>query len=294
MALPQEDFPAVVARLYGRWTLDFLPDLAYAISKDSVSRPQLYQDDSIPEDLIDIWLSYGNSSEFPNSAQRLSMMMPVFGRSDGSRSSADFNSPFKVARKQFIDVCTLFVEQASDAGKTVLQQRVRSSAATLHAYFHGFRGKSFHNSGKHVDTLFNFAIKILQVPAITEVFGIPNIEHGQPFSATDLNGAKFIENVGQALSLPVKFSATDFLLLRRIAEDGAETIQNILQSDLRSEAGVKLVLENGYAWAGSLREWFSSAPTAQSQGASQSSTTPTQPTTAAQRTILFPSPAASR
>jgi hypothetical protein len=155
MALPQEDFPAVAAGLYGRWTLDFFPDLAYAISTDSVSRPQLYQDDSIPEDLIDIWLSYGSSPEFPNSAQRLSMMMPIFGRSDGSRSSTDISSPFKVARKQLIDACTLFVEQASDAGKNVLQERVRSSAATLQAYFQGFRGKSLQISGKHVDTIFN-------------------------------------------------------------------------------------------------------------------------------------------
>lgn len=61
-----------VGELYGRWTLNFLVDLAHTIAHDFVARPRQYRD--VPEDiaalLSDFRFKMGAAPEWPDAFQR--------------------------------------------------------------------------------------------------------------------------------------------------------------------------------------------------------------------------------
>jgi hypothetical protein len=123
-----EEFPEIAAKLYGQWTLDCLGDISNAIANDVVARPQLYQSDDIPDDLVTFRMSYGTASHFPNPTQRQAMMAPILGQSDGRASGATsgsgIKSSFQIARKKFVDACAAFAQYASDIERSVLEEEV--------------------------------------------------------------------------------------------------------------------------------------------------------------------------
>ena len=183
-ATTDKEFPAAAGNLYAHWTLNCLAEISYAISNDAVGRPQLYQSDDIPDDLVAIRMSYGTTPHLPNSAQRQAMITPILGPSDGSRAGtmtgAVSQSSFQIARRKFVDACAAFAQQASDIEGGILEDRVRSSAATLRAHFEGIRGKSFRLTAQQISALFGITTRILKSPGVTKVFGIGHTSrHGR-------------------------------------------------------------------------------------------------------------------
>ena len=121
--------------------MDCLVEIAYAISIDFITRPQLYLSEDIPDPIVDLRMTWGTAVAFPNTAQRQVMMMPIFGRSDGLRPDAGTGSaPFHIARKKLIDACVAFSERAVDTGVPMLEERVRSALVPLQAHFQRLRG----------------------------------------------------------------------------------------------------------------------------------------------------------
>ena len=101
-AAPQASnpFPAFVGHLYAIWTLDCLEEIGYAVSVDFITRPHLYLGDDIPDQIVQLRMTYGTEAQFPNTAQRQAMMMPVFGRSDGLKPDASTGTaPFHTAER---------------------------------------------------------------------------------------------------------------------------------------------------------------------------------------------------
>src|ERR1700730_13067921 len=122
-AQSSNDLLAFISRLYAQWSLDCLVEIGYAVSVDFVTRPQLYQSDDIPDRIVQLRMSYGTDAQFPNTAQRQAIMMPVFGRSDGLKPDASTASaPFHIARKKFVDACVAFSERAVDSGVAMLEE----------------------------------------------------------------------------------------------------------------------------------------------------------------------------
>jgi hypothetical protein len=249
-----DEFPNIAKHLYARWTLDCLAEIGYAISKDAIARPQLYQSDDIPDELVTLRMSYGTAPHFPNSAQRRTMMSPILGSSDGLRTAA--SSQFQTARRNFVDACVVIAENASAAEGRILEERVRSSAAILRAHLEGVRGKSFRLSMQQINALFEIAVRTLKTPGVTKVFGIEHIQPEWPFNSMDPNGAKLIENIGTALSLSgdCKLTFTDFLSLQWIAQEGSQVIHLLLSVDPLSDNDLKSLIRSGYSWGTSLRE----------------------------------------
>lgn len=261
LATADDEFSVAAGKVYTCWTLNCLPEITYALSSDAVARPQLYQSDDIPDDLVTMRMSYGTTPHLPNAAQRQAMITPIFGPSDGSRAgimmtASVIQSPFQIARRKFVDACTAFAQQASDIEGHILEERVRSSAETLRAHLHGIRGKSFQLTARQINALFDIATRILKSPGITKVFGIGHIEPAWPLNSMDPNGAKFVESAGTALSLSgdSRLTFTDFLLLQRIAREGSEAIHVLLSVDLLSDKELKLLIGKGYTWGASLQE----------------------------------------
>jgi hypothetical protein len=268
-ATTDDKFPTMAGNLYARWTLDCLAEIAYAISADAIYRPQVYQSDDIPDELVNLRMSYGTAPHLPNSSQRQAMMIPILGPSDGLRTAASSQSSFQMARRKFFEACAGFARHASDVERSILEDQVRFSAAILRAHFEGIRGKSFRLSTQQINDLFEIALRTLKAPGVTKVFGIGHIAPEWPFNSMDSNGAKLVESVGIALSLSgnCKLTFTDFLLLQRIAREGSQAIHVLLSVDLLSDEELKSLIKRGYTWHASLREvpGGSAAAVAQSQ-----------------------------
>jgi hypothetical protein len=252
------DFPELVGQLYARWTLDCLAEIGYAVSVDFITRPQLYLSDDIPDSIVDLRMLYGMEPRFPNSAQRQAMIIPLLGRSDGLNPDASTGtSPFHVARKKLVDACISFSERAVDTGIPMLLERVRSALVPLRAHLEGLSGKSLRLSSQQIQTLSNSVTGILKAAEVARIFSVGPSDDGWPFKSIDPNGAKLIENAGSTLPLPqeCKLSYTRFILLQRVAQEGARTLPLVLTTDPASEQALLALITHGYTWGTSLRDF---------------------------------------
>jgi hypothetical protein len=116
-------------------------------------------------------MSWGTDARFPNTAQRLALMTPIFGRSDGLAPDASTGTaPFHVARKKLVDACIPFSERAVDTGITMMKDRVRSALVPFRAHFDGLAelghaGKSLRVTAMlQMGQVSNTAVSILLVP----------------------------------------------------------------------------------------------------------------------------------
>ncbi len=253
-------FPTLIARLYAIWTLDCLIELGYAVSVDFITRPQLYLSDDIPDAIVQLRMSYGTDAPFPNTAQRQAMMMPVFGRSDGFKPDASTGTAsFHIARKKLLDACIAFSERAVDTGIAMLEERVRSALVPLRAHFEALRGKSIRLSATlQMNAISDTVIGILQAPGVAKVFSVSPADARWPFDSDDSNGAKLVENAGSALPLQqeCKLGYTKFILLQRVAREGARALQAVLTANPNSEQEQLLALiSQAYTWGTSLRDF---------------------------------------
>jgi hypothetical protein len=252
------DFGGLVSRLYASWSLDCLVEIGYAVSVDFVTRPQLYLSDDIPDRIVQLRTSYGTDSQFPNTVQRQAMMMPVFGRSDGLKPDASTGTaPFHMARKKFVDACVAFSERAVDSGVAMLEERVRSAVVPLRAHFQALLGKSVRLAGNQIKAISDAVISILVAPGVAKVFSVSAADPKWPFDSDDPNGAKLVEIAGSTLPLPqeCKLGYTKFILLQRVAREGARTLPLVLAANLEDEKELLALVSQAYTWGTSLRDF---------------------------------------
>jgi hypothetical protein len=258
------DLASVVARLYAIWTLDCLIEIGYTISVDCITRPQLYLSDDIPDTIVDLRMSYGTIPRFPNTVQRQTMMSPVFGRSDGLMPDASTaTAPFHVARKKLVDACIAFSERATDTGIAMLEERVKSALVPLQSHFRGLgtglqAGKSLRlTANQQMNPISDTVNSILLAPDVAQVFSVSPPDANWPFASTDPNGAKLVENVGAKLMLAqeCKLAYTKFILLQRVAQEGARALVLVLKTDTTSEQELLLLITQVYTWGTSLRDF---------------------------------------
>jgi hypothetical protein len=251
------DFPDLIAKLYSRWTLDGLIELAYAVSLDFVANPQSYVGPDIPEVISDFRVAYGTDKHFQNTAQRQAMVLPVLGRSDALKPDPTVaTSKFHVTRKVFLDACAAFSERTVDTGLPMLEARVRSSLLTLRAHFEGLRGTAVQTASHLIVDISDHAAQILKAPGVAKVFGQDPAASDWPVASIDSNGAKLVEAIGASLAVQAeyKLAQTKFILLQQIAQEGSKTLPLVLTTG-QTESGSNELIKHGYAWGSSLRDY---------------------------------------
>jgi hypothetical protein len=253
-----ETFSTLVGDLYSRWTLDGVTEIGYAVSVDMIVRPQLYQSDDIPEAVVALRMSYGTAAETPNTAQRLAMMTPIFGRSDGMKPDASTaSSSFHVARKKLVDAAIAFSERAVDTGVAALADRVRSALVPLRSHFEGLNGRSFRLSYQQIKAESSNVINLMTSSGIARVFGVSAADKAWPLGSNDPNGAKLVEAAGAALALApdYKMGYTKFILLQRVALEGGRALTTVFGTPPDSEKDLSTLVSQLYLWGTSLRDF---------------------------------------
>jgi hypothetical protein len=250
---------SIIGDMYSQWTLDSIVELAYGVSNDFINRPQLYQNGEIPDEIVDLRMSYGTSRNFPNMQQRQLMLMPVFGKSDGQRPDSS-TSPFYSARKKLIDASIAYSERVYDTGLAMLKDRIRSAIIPIRSHLQSIAGHSVESSYDQSKKIFDLAVRILTSSVVARVFGVEKATEGWPMANDDPNGAKLVGAIGATLKLPPDYNLTydRFILLQRVANEGRDALELLLLQDpTSSEEKLNDLVTKVYTWGTSLRDFQS-------------------------------------
>jgi len=224
---------------------------------DLVARPHMYVNDAIPDVIVRLRMEYGTAVQFPNAAQRASLMTQLFGKSDMQKPDAASAASFQAARAVFFMAATAYTERTQNAPAAPLEDRVRSSLVPLRAHFAKLKGRGIALSGDQILNCFNAAVEVLKSPGVAIVFGQDQVEEVWPFGASNPKGAKLIEAIGAVLPIAneLKFTSTRFVLLQRLATAGGVCIKDVLTKDDSAPTGLGAIVTSGYAWASAYRDF---------------------------------------
>lgn len=248
-------------QLYKIWVLDCIPNLAHAISLDFSNRPELYKqvkDGDIVKKLTDMQSLYGYAPNFPNDEIRLMLMQPIFGASDGHGSGND-SSSFQTSRMPVLAAAADFSENAQPQAFPMHRERIRSALIPFRRFMEDLIGTSLDQSESRMGSIFNTASSILRNPDIAARFSINQpFPTDWPFESTVAHGAQLIKNITTQLpDTPYGVISQDrFVRMQRIAHEGCESIQFILDTDIESikatEATLDDLIRRLYAWGSDL------------------------------------------
>jgi hypothetical protein len=92
---------------------------------------------------------------------------------------------------------------------------------------------------------------------VAKVFGVGPADSRWPFGSTNPDGAKLVESIGAKLTLPqeCKLSYTKFILLQRVAQEGARSLPLVLTTDPSVEQELLALVTQVYSWGTSLRDY---------------------------------------
>jgi hypothetical protein len=254
---PSISYAELVGDMYARWVLDCLVEIAYAVSKDYVARPEFHKDSEVPIGIVDLRMEYGTKSGFPDRTQRQEINSPIFGASDGYLAD-NSNDKFRVQRKPLFDACTTLSLLTASTAAASLKPSVTSSLVLLQQRLKSFDGASIRRSYHQVVHVSELAFSILTSSGISKVFGVsPSPSNGWPLESTDFSGSQLIESISGKLPLAPEhvFKADRFQRLQRVAQQGREALRAILDADAAAAKDFNGLVTSVYTWSSSLKDY---------------------------------------
>jgi hypothetical protein len=256
-----QSYAALVGDLYARWTLDSVVEIANAVSKDFIARPEFYRTGQVPDEIVDMRIAYGYTANFPNRAQRQEINAPVFGTSDGYVKNAVADK-FHALRKPLFDACIIYSERTIAQPPEGLRQTILSALQLFEPHLRAFEGASIRTSYRQMVSVSNVAFAILRSPGIAPVFGVaPPPLDTWPIDSNDSSGALLIRAVGEKLPLAPELVTNEekFQRLRRVAAQGRDALQAILaDGQVLRDRNFDALVTSIYTWAISLRDYSAS------------------------------------
>ncbi len=254
-----------LGELYKRWTLDCIVDLAYAVSRDFSNRPEFYQKIKSADKLTELQGNYGFNPSFPGKDIRSSLMLPIFGESDGTGSRND-GSQSQTYRLPVLTAAADFSENAQPTGFPMLRERIRSSIVPFKTHMVDLVGASLDQTTERMQNIFDISQVILKDPGVFGVFGINNIDPKSPLESYDPQFAKLIQNITSQLpDMPHGIiSREQFVRMQRIGDKGGESITMILEKDIENDDKLlEQLIAQLYAWGSDLGLVGGATPTIQ-------------------------------
>ncbi len=247
--------------LYKIWVLDCISNLGHAISLDFYNRPELYKqikDAGTVQNLTDMQSLYSFAPNFPSDEIRLMLMQPIFGTSDGHGGGSD-NSSFQVSRLPVLGAAADFSENAQPQTYPMLRERIRSALIPLRRFMEDLIGTSIDQTQGRMGSIFDTASSILRDPDIAARFSInQSLPKSWPLVSTEAHGAQLVKNITTQLAdAPYGVISQDkFVRMQRTAQEGCESIEFILDTDIESIKATEDTLDDLirrlYAWGSDL------------------------------------------
>lgn len=252
------EYADLVGDMYARWVLDGLIEIAYAIAKDFVARPEFYKESDIPEGIVELRMEYGTKSVLPNRIQRQEINSPIFGASDGYPSD-NTTDKFRTLRKPLFDACiTLNELTCSTTSAASLKPRVLTALGFLQQRLYSFNGVSIRRSHRQVQHVSELGYSVLRAAGITRVFGVgPTKSTAWPLESDDINGSQLVRAVSEKLPLGPEyiFNEDKFQRVRQVAQQGRDALRTIFSVDANTSNGFDELVGSVYAWAFSIKDY---------------------------------------
>lgn len=266
--------------MYARWTLDCLTEIAYAIAADYFASPGFYQGLDAPDDIVDLWMSYGSAKNFPNKDQRYTLAGAIFGTSDGYSPKAVKVSTdgFHQTRDVLFKACIAAQTATAVESKEGLNQQVLESLPNFLSYLGGFAGKAASVAHNQIKAVSQTSFAVLRSDTVSSRFiGLHRpISADWPLQNSDANGDKLIAQCLQDKIGGIEMSR-DFPGVRSLARAGKDALESIVQPipDLAE------LIKKTYSWA------MFTATVAQSTGSAERTLHRTQSGQAASQTTAL-------
>src|SRR5262245_44613190 len=136
-----QTYGPLIGDLYSRWTLDCLIEIAHAVAIDYVARPEFYRGSGVPDNITDLWSSYGYQRNYPNRSQRSDLNGPVFGASDGYQSPKGVTTvadKFRQYRDPLFKACIAYTERTTADAASGLKNGVIQAMKFFPQYLRNF------------------------------------------------------------------------------------------------------------------------------------------------------------
>jgi hypothetical protein len=248
-------YDKLVGDMYARWVLDCVVEIAHAVSRDFIARPEFYKGADIPDDIASLYSSYGNARDFPDKLQREEMSAPIFGISDGYAPN-DGSDKFRALRRPLFDACIAYAERTVNDAASGLRQRVLSSMELFPSYLRNFDGASIRSSYGQIRSVSDLSFAVLRSPGVFHVFGVDRAPGDRwPLDVSDPHGSQLIWAICEKLSVDPAFNEDKFGRLRRVAQEGRQALEAILAEGPTSEDHLDDLVTKVYTWATSLRDY---------------------------------------
>jgi hypothetical protein len=249
---PQSDTEVTAAFLgdmYARWTLDCLTEIAHTISDDYFSNPEFFQGADAPDNIVDLWMSYGSVKDFPNRDQRFTLAGSIFGASDGyfSKGANPPTDAFHQNRDVLFKACIAAQTATSADSRDGLNQQVRQALLPFQSYLGGFPGKAARVAYDQIKAVSDTAFAVLRSATVSARFigSHASIAGGWPIQTNDANGDKLIAECAARFKTDKSGMPTDFPTLRALAGAGKDALESIVQT--KTDLGG--LVSRTYSWA---------------------------------------------
>ncbi|MBZ5623117.1 MAG: hypothetical protein LAQ69_31010 [Acidobacteriia bacterium] len=245
----------LVGDMYARWVLDGLADIAYAVSKDFIARPEFYKGFDIPSGIVELRIEYGTKASLPNRSQRQDINAPIFGASDGYPADTT-NDKFRLLRKPLFDACITLSELTATTAAAKLRPVVLLKLDLLQKRLKLFDGESIRRSYQQVLHVSKLAASILA--GVSQVFCVsPGLPNTWPFESDEANGLLLIRAISEKLPLSpeLTFNEDRFQRLQGVAQQGRKALHSILNANADSPEDFDGLVTSVYSWAMCLRDY---------------------------------------
>lgn len=250
-----------IAELYGRWALNPLVGLAYAVSHDFVVRPQLYRgvSDKVARVLSDFRFKTGTDSDWPNEYQRTLNFKLLY----------HLNKAAPAVRHTSL----LLYEGSRKGAGDELAEELSNDASAFKELLTSLDGKAAIINCNQTRAVFEAATLVFQDAGVAAAFGLsPAPSKGWPLDgnfsgeaarlvgsivdglkgASCLSGSfRRVADQEQKLAprVTVSLSPEKFITLQKAAYYGGSTISLALESGDHKE-----LFRNAYAWTKALQQ----------------------------------------
>jgi hypothetical protein len=250
--------------LYELWTLDIVPEIGRTAAKVFETNPTQFK--RVPPNIVGLLarLHYqtGYNESYLTISQRLGLVRPLLGESDGTDHSDEMSKFHQAAtglRKAAVD----YVQRSFDTGEPQLRNAFRDAAKTMYAYLTVLEGGVTTSALARLSTHFGDAVTVLQSVEYCSGLGLPPAPAGRwpRFGIVDGDGAAVIAELAHRAirddeSTPVmQIGVTKFLATQRVADYGAASLDEVLLDPvMEDDARADEVINTVYRWWTALRD----------------------------------------
>ena len=235
MATPST-FGEKLGKMYQKWVLDCIPNLAYAVSVDFSKRPALYDgvSDVTAKKLTELQSRWGHSENYPDDEDRSMLMDAFFGTPPDKPGFGNDDSIFRSSRMPVLAAAADF-SGAEEATLPIHRARIIAAILPFQSFMKDLNTQSFKQTEPRMQAIFDEAQSILKDKGIATVFGCEQPNADFPFKP-DFKGAKLIEQITTQLpnTLYGVISSHQFMVRVQIGLHGGGAMSFIIDKDIET------------------------------------------------------------